>query len=136
MKGIRLTELFHTISTPLVYNSHSLSLFRCVYAHPGLRSYLYAILQGQFEITTSRCITGNTLRDGTRNEDVCNICGIQDVIRWTRISRRAWRNRKQDNIRLAKIARNGKPTFASKTLVRELDINITGEQAYWINYEI
>ncbi|KAH0955250.1 hypothetical protein HN011_000030 [Eciton burchellii] len=58
-----------------------------------------------------RCITGNTLRDRIHSEDVRNICEIQDVIRWTRIRRRAWRehvNRIDDN-RLAKIAKNGKP---------------------------
>jgi hypothetical protein len=39
-----------------------------------------------------------------------------------------------DDNRLANIAKNGKPNTwtASRSLVRKLDMNITGEQAHWI----
>jgi len=36
------------------------------------------------EMRILRCITGNILRDGIRNEDIRNICEIQNVIRWVR----------------------------------------------------
>jgi len=39
------------------------------------------------------CITGNTLQDRIRNEDMRNICEMsQDVARWARIKRRGWRD--------------------------------------------
>jgi len=77
-------------------------------------------------------ITDNTLRDKIRNEDICT---IQNVTRWARIRKRIWRdhvNKMNDN-QLAKIARNGKPNIfrtAYETLMRKLDINITGEQTH------
>jgi len=46
------------------------------------------------------------------------------------------RNKMYEN-QLAKIAKNEDQTLqaiASKTLVRNLDINITGVQAHWIKY--
>jgi hypothetical protein len=89
-----------------------------------------------------RCITDdNILRDRIRNgTDIRNICGIQAVIRWTRISRRAWRdhvNRMNDN-RLAKIAKIGKPNIWTvfETLLRKLSTNITGKQDYRIKEKI
>lgn len=62
------------------------------------------------EMRILKCITGNTLRDRIRNEDICNTCKIQDVIRWARMRRRTWRYHveKMDDSRLAKIAKNGK----------------------------
>jgi hypothetical protein len=64
-------------------------------------------------VRTSRCISGDILRDRTRNEDIRDICEIQDITRWARVRRRAWRehvNRTDDN-RLAKIAKNGNQTL-------------------------
>jgi len=63
------------------------------------------------EMSTLRYSTGNILRDGILDRDTRNICEMQDIIRWTRIRRRAWRdhgetiNRMDDN-QLAKIAEN------------------------------
>jgi hypothetical protein len=55
-------------------------------------------------MSTLRCITGNTLRDRIRDEDICNICEIQDIVRWAKIRRQAWRNHvnKMDDNWLAK----------------------------------
>jgi hypothetical protein len=60
---------------------------------------------------TLRCIAGNILRDRILYENICNICEIQDVIRWTRIRREAWRDHVNgmDDNRLAKIAENRIP---------------------------
>jgi len=45
-----------------------------------------------------------------RDKDIRSICEIQDVTRWVKIRKRAWRdheNRMDDN-KFAKIAKNGK----------------------------
>jgi len=52
------------------------------------------------EMSTLRYSTGNILRDGILDRDTRNICEMQDIIRWTRIRRRAWRDH------VAKIAEN------------------------------
>jgi len=44
------------------------------------------------EMSTLRYSTGNILRDGILDRDTRNICEMQDIIRWTRIRRRAWRD--------------------------------------------
>jgi len=82
------------------------------------------------EMRTLGYITGDTLRDRIYNENIRNICEIQDIIRCP--ERRAWRdhvNRMHDTT-LAKIAKNGKSNnwMASKTLLQRLDVNIPGEQ--------
>lgn len=40
------------------------------------------------EMKTLRAITGNTLRDRRRNEDIRRDCETQDVVRWIRKRRR------------------------------------------------
>ena len=63
------------------------------------------------EMKVLRTITGNTLRDQRRSQDIRNECEIDDVVRWTRARRRYWNEHvtRMGAERLAKIARNGKP---------------------------
>lgn len=63
------------------------------------------------EMRTLRAITGNTLRDHRRSEEIREECGILDVVRWSRARRRYWNEHvsRMGDERLAKIARNGKP---------------------------
>jgi hypothetical protein len=49
------------------------------------------------EITTLRCIIGDTLRDRIRDKDIYE---IQDITKWVRF--------RMDDNRLAKITKNGK----------------------------
>lgn len=37
------------------------------------------------EMRILRCITGNTLRDRVRNEDIRDTCKIQNIVRWERV---------------------------------------------------
>ncbi|XP_045482792.1 uncharacterized protein LOC123686601 [Harmonia axyridis] len=63
------------------------------------------------EMRVLRSITGYTLYDHKRSEEIREICGLQDVVRWARIRRRHWRDhvdRMPDN-RLPKIAKTEKP---------------------------
>lgn len=56
-------------------------------------------------------ITGHTLLDKVRNEDIRNECDIRDILRWSRTRRRAWKNHvnRMPNDRLLKIANERKP---------------------------
>jgi len=58
---------------------------------------------------TLKCITGDTLRDRIRNEDIRN---MRDST-WARIRRRIWKDHinGMDDDWLAKIAKNGKPNI-------------------------
>ena len=44
------------------------------------------------EMRTLRGITGCSLRDHIRSNDIRTQCGILDVVRWSRIRRREWRD--------------------------------------------
>jgi len=61
------------------------------------------------EMRILRYNTGN-IRDRILDRDTRNICEMQDVIRWIRIRRRAWRDHVNgmDDNQLAKITENGK----------------------------
>jgi hypothetical protein len=50
------------------------------------------------------CYTDDAVRDKIRN-----ICEIQDVIRWLRIRRQAWRNHVNKMDELAKVAKTERP---------------------------
>ncbi|XP_045462511.1 uncharacterized protein LOC123672460 [Harmonia axyridis] len=66
------------------------------------------------EMRVLRHIAGYSLLDHKRNEEIRDICGIQDVVRWARIRRRNWRDhvdRMPDN-RLPKIAKTKRPNTA------------------------
>ena len=63
------------------------------------------------EMKTIRAIHGKTLRDKIRSDQLRQLSGIQDVIKWTNVRRKEWDahvERVEDN-RLAKIARGNRP---------------------------
>ncbi|XP_030762233.1 uncharacterized protein LOC115887052 [Sitophilus oryzae] len=62
------------------------------------------------EVRTLRSITGYTLYDWKRSEDVRETCEVEEV-RWARNKRREWRDHmdRMPNDRLAKIARENRP---------------------------
>lgn len=63
------------------------------------------------EMRTLRSMSGFTLLDRKRNEEVREMCEVQDVVRWARGRRREWRDHvnRMPNDRLAKIAKDKKP---------------------------
>lgn len=60
---------------------------------------------------TLRSITGYTLYDRKRSEDIIETCEVQDVVRWARNRRREWRDHvdRMPNDRLAKTAKEKRP---------------------------
>jgi len=64
---------------------------------------------GTIEMNILRCIISNILQDRIHNENIRNICEIQNIIRWIRIKRGTWRNyvNRMDD-RLAKTIKNRK----------------------------
>jgi hypothetical protein len=59
----------------------------------------------------TRAIHGKTLRDKIRSDQLQQMSGIQDTVKWVNVGRRQWDahvNRMEDN-RLAKIARDNRP---------------------------
>jgi stage III sporulation protein SpoIIIAA len=63
------------------------------------------------EMKIIRAIHGKTLRDKIRSDQLQQLSGIQDIVKWTNVRRREWDahvNRMEDN-RLAKIARDNRP---------------------------
>ena len=58
------------------------------------------------KMRTLRGITGCSLRDHIRSNDIRTQCGILDVVRWCRIRRKEWRDH-VDNMRIPKIAKEG-----------------------------
>ena len=63
------------------------------------------------EMKTIRAIHGKTLRDKIRSDQLRQLSGIQDIIKWTNVRRKEWDahvERMEDN-RLAKIARDNRP---------------------------
>jgi hypothetical protein len=59
-------------------------------------------------MTTIRAIHGETLRDKIRSDELRQLSGIQDIIKWANVRRKEWDahvERMEDN-RLAKIARD------------------------------
>lgn len=63
------------------------------------------------EMKILRNALGFTLRDRKRNEEIRNICGVQDIVRWGRNRRRLWNSHvdRMNEERIAKIARDGTP---------------------------
>lgn len=63
------------------------------------------------EMRVLRAITGNTLRDQRRSDEIRKECQTEDVVRWTRARRRFWNEHvsRMSSDRIAKIARNGRP---------------------------
>ncbi|KAI4501059.1 hypothetical protein M0802_003862 [Mischocyttarus mexicanus] len=63
------------------------------------------------EMKTLRTISGKTLLDRHRNEDIRKECNVQDIVRWARQKRRDWRDHvaRMKNNRLPKIAQTQKP---------------------------
>lgn len=63
------------------------------------------------EMRTLRSITGYTLLDHKRSEEIREICEVQDIVRWSRNRRRGWRDHvsRMPNDRLVKIAREKRP---------------------------
>lgn len=61
------------------------------------------------EMRILRNITGHTLRDRIRNDEIRQKCNVQDVVRWIRKRRREWNDHvtRMPNNRLPKIARDG-----------------------------
>jgi hypothetical protein len=58
-----------------------------------------------------RAIHGKTLRDKIRSDQLQQLSGIQDIVKWVNVRRREWDshvNRMEDN-RLTKIARDNRP---------------------------
>ena len=69
------------------------------------------------EMKTIRAIHGKTLRDKIRSDQLRQLSGIQDVIKWTNVRRKEWDahvERMEDN-RLAKIARDNRPKGVRST---------------------
>ena len=63
------------------------------------------------EMKIIRAIHGETLRDKIRSEQLQQLSGIQDVVKWTnvrRVERNSHVNRMEEN-RLAKIIRDNRP---------------------------
>ncbi|XP_056641765.1 uncharacterized protein LOC130448413 [Diorhabda sublineata] len=63
------------------------------------------------EMKTLRSITGKTLRDRIRSNEIRRMCDVPDIVRWARTRRRAWRDHvnRMNNDRLAKIAKEERP---------------------------
>ena len=79
------------------------------------------------KMITLRGITGCSLRDHIKSNDIRTQCGILDVVRWGRIRRREWRDHvdRMDNIRIPKIGTLEKaPRKTPKTRVRELEFGV------------
>jgi hypothetical protein len=58
-----------------------------------------------------RAIHEKTLRDKIRSNQLQQLSGIQDIVKWANVRRREWDaqvNRMEDN-RLAKVARDNRP---------------------------
>jgi stage III sporulation protein SpoIIIAA len=58
-----------------------------------------------------RAIHGKTLRDKIRRDQLQQLSGIKDIVKWVNVRRREWDvhvNRMEDN-RLARIARDNRP---------------------------
>ncbi|XP_055389920.1 uncharacterized protein LOC129618916 [Condylostylus longicornis] len=69
------------------------------------------------EMQTLRQICNYSLRDKKRSSDIRNMCGVQDIVRWTRSRRRNWRDHvhRMNENRLAKIAMTGQLTSKRPT---------------------
>ena len=67
------------------------------------------------EMRTLREITGCSLRDHIRSNDIRTQCGILDVMRWGLLKRREWRDHvdRMDNMRIPRIAKEGTPRSKS-----------------------
>ena len=63
------------------------------------------------EMKTLRAITGHSLRDHRRNDEIRQQCEVEDVVRWIRTRRRGWRDHvdRMADDRIAKIAKNSRP---------------------------
>jgi hypothetical protein len=63
------------------------------------------------EMKTVRAIHGKTLRDKIRIDELRQLSGIQDIIKWTNVQRKEWdaHVERMDDYRLAKIARDNRP---------------------------
>ncbi|XP_055382972.1 uncharacterized protein LOC129613079 [Condylostylus longicornis] len=61
------------------------------------------------EMKTLGKICGYTLTDKKHSNDIRNICGIQNIVRWSRYRRRYWKDHvnKMEEDQLAKVAMNG-----------------------------
>jgi hypothetical protein len=62
-------------------------------------------------MNTTMAIPGKTLRDKIRSDQLRQLSGIQDIIKWANVGRKDWDGhveRMEDN-RLAKIARDNRP---------------------------
>jgi stage III sporulation protein SpoIIIAA len=71
---------------------------------------LYHLLQTT-EMKIIRAIHGETLRDKIRSDQLRQLCGIQDIIKWANVRRREWVahvERMEDN-RVGKITRDNRP---------------------------
>jgi hypothetical protein len=60
---------------------------------------------------TIRAINGKTLRDKICCDQLRQLSGIQDIIKWTNVRRKEWdaHVERMDDNRLAKIARDNRP---------------------------
>jgi hypothetical protein len=62
-------------------------------------------------MNTIMAIHGKTLRDKIRSDQLIQLSGIQDIIKWTNVRRKEWDGhveRMEDNS-LSKIARDNRP---------------------------
>ena len=69
------------------------------------------------EMKTIRATHGKTLRDKIRSDQLRQLSGIQDIIKWVNVQRKEWDahvERMEDN-RLAKIARDNRPQGVRST---------------------
>ena len=64
------------------------------------------------EMSILRAMSGISLLQHIRSEEIRDRCEIQDVVRWARGRRREWRDHvdRMDDTRLPKIAKNGRPS--------------------------
>ena len=69
------------------------------------------------EMKTIRATHGKTLRDKIRSDQLRQLSGIQDIIKWVNVQRKEWDahvERMEDN-RLTKIARDNRPQGVRST---------------------
>jgi stage III sporulation protein SpoIIIAA len=79
-----------------------LLIFAISYTHQLLRTTQMKLI---------RTIHGKTLRDKIHSDQLQQLSGIQDIVKWVNVRRREWDvhlNRMEDN-RLAKITRDNRP---------------------------
>ena len=100
----RLTALYDLVSLLHIRRRYLTCLW-------SFEIFLKLGLLRTIEMKTIRAIHRKTLRDKIRSDQLRQLSGIQDIIKWTNVRRKEWDahvERMEDN-RLAKMARDNRP---------------------------